>query len=312
MMIYHMLKLPTTPLKRGLISVLNWLIAEGADVNTTDDGGISPLMFQCRNGVNNHILKALIDAGADVNQKDDQGRTPLMFRAMYPDAGCMETLIQAGADVNATCNRRQTAMMFLTQVSGFLFFLFHTADCVVALLRAGYKVNAMNQELLRIDALTMLLCRPDEGNESVELLLFAAGERVKLRALKAKGRNVPEYLQSQFNLKDMCRRRIREHPLLLDPREHMFNRVPRLDIPTSLHGYLLYDQTLDKKMDYSVGDFPAAAAGNDDDPDNDGYYCSDDYSDSDSIDASNDDDDDDVDDDDDFEDDYSEFWASLA
>ena len=207
------------------IKCLKWLVAEGTNVNKTDDKGISPLMFHGTESVDSHILKALIEVGADVNQKDEQGRTPLMFRAMDPHARCMETLIEAGADVNATCKKRQTAMMYMIQMPFSLqFILFHTADCVVVLLRAGYKVNAVKKERLRLNALTMLLCPPDVKNESVELLLFAAGERVKLRAVRAKGREIPEYLQPQFNLKDICRRKIREHLLRLDPHTHLFGQ----------------------------------------------------------------------------------------
>ena len=270
------------------IKCLKWLVAEGANVNKTDDKGISPLMFHGTESVDSHMLKALIDVGADVNQKDEQGRTALMFRAMDPDARCMETLIEAGADVNATCKKRQTAMMYLMQMPFSLqFILFHTADCVVVLLRAGYKVNVVNKDRLRLNALTMLLCRPDVKNQSVELLLFAAGERVKLRAVRAKGREIPEYLEPQFSLKDICRRKIREHLLRLDPHTHLFGRVPMLEIPTSLHRYLLYDQTLDKTMDDIVGAAAAtAAAAADDDDDDDDW--TDNSSDSDSNDSSKD------------------------
>ena len=83
---------------------LKWLVAEGADVNKTDDKGISPLMFHGTGSFNSHILKVVIEVGANVNQKDQQGRTPLMFRAMDPNARYMETLIEAGADVNAVAD----------------------------------------------------------------------------------------------------------------------------------------------------------------------------------------------------------------
>ena len=267
------------------VKCLEWLIAEGADVNKTDDKGISPIMFHGTGSIDSLILKALIDLGADLNQKDDQGKTALMFRAMYPDERCVKTLIEAGADVNATCNKRQTAMMYLIQAPFPLrFILFQTADCVVVLLRAGYKVNVVNKERLRLNALTMLLCRPDARNEAVELLLFAAGERIKLRAVKAAGRKVPEHLEPQFNLKDICRRRIREHLLQLDPHTHLFRRVPRLEIPTSLHSYLLYDQSLDKttgeELAADAAAAPAAASDDDDDDsDRDSFDSEDEYDD---------------------------------
>ena len=152
----------------------------------------------------------------------------------------------------------------------------------------------------------MLPCRADAKSESAELLLFPAWERIKVRAVEAKGRKVPEYLQPQLNLKDMCKRKIREHLLFLDPHTHLFGRVPRLEIPTSLHAYLLYDQTLDKKGE-DILNAAAAAATSGNAADDDSSWTDDDSSsDDDSIDSSYDDSDDAAADNDDDSDDDDE------
>ena len=74
---------------------------------------------------------------------------------------------------------------------------------------------------------------------------------------------------------DICRRRIREHLREVDPHTHLFSRVPKLEIPDTLHGYLLYDQTLNND-DYdatlfmlSESDTGLTDDDNDDDDDDD-------------------------------------------
>ena len=51
------------------------------------------------------------------------------------------------------------------------------------------------------------------------------------------------------DLMGMCRKKIREHLLELDPHTHLFGRVPRLGLPAALVKYLVYDQSLDDDMD---------------------------------------------------------------
>jgi ankyrin repeat protein len=104
------------------------LIANGADVNATDDGGKTPLDWAFgylkletidllrkhggKSGVEDSIIAAAslgnvnavkdhLAAGTDVNTKDDRGRTPLHWAAYDGRNKIAELLITAGADVNA-------------------------------------------------------------------------------------------------------------------------------------------------------------------------------------------------------------------
>ena len=53
-------------------SLLNVLISYGADVNATNNCGVTPLLLECANGsVKN--MEYLIRCGADVNLADDNG-----------------------------------------------------------------------------------------------------------------------------------------------------------------------------------------------------------------------------------------------
>ena len=64
------------------------------------------------------IVEYLINAGADVNTKDEYGNTPLMFAAKTPDiyksrVKLIQQLIDHGADVNAKNNENDTALILV-------------------------------------------------------------------------------------------------------------------------------------------------------------------------------------------------------
>ena len=54
-------------------------------------------LFTCRQG-DIASVKAALAAGADVNSKDAEGSTPLMYAALYSNADCMRLLLGRGAD----------------------------------------------------------------------------------------------------------------------------------------------------------------------------------------------------------------------
>lgn len=56
------------------------LTEQGANVNSKDEDGMTPLML-CRNSA--EVTKVLIEHGADVNAKDNAGATALMHACVY-------------------------------------------------------------------------------------------------------------------------------------------------------------------------------------------------------------------------------------
>ena len=88
------------------------LISSGANVNTTDDYGVTPLHLACMNQDLSSITKLLV-AGADPNKARQTGETPLMSCANLGVTEGVKALIKHGADLEAKENREdQTALMW--------------------------------------------------------------------------------------------------------------------------------------------------------------------------------------------------------
>jgi len=71
----------------------------GAEVNTTDEWGLSPLLTAARKGYR-EMCKILIKAGADVNAVDSQGMTALALAASCAHQDVIKLLLASGADKN--------------------------------------------------------------------------------------------------------------------------------------------------------------------------------------------------------------------
>ena len=77
------------------------LIEAGADVNTTDVRGDTPLIKAAYGG-NFELTKLLLDLGADIHASSDGGHTSLHGAALNGDEKLAELLIDAGADPEAS------------------------------------------------------------------------------------------------------------------------------------------------------------------------------------------------------------------
>lgn len=96
------------------------LLAAGADAKACNQAGQNALMTACyRRGFSadaEAAFRLLINAGADINSRDNEGRTPLMYSLMLQDHGWMVPVLTAlGADINARDNAGRTPLMYAVQ-----------------------------------------------------------------------------------------------------------------------------------------------------------------------------------------------------
>lgn len=189
-------------IERNQYKIFNCLISIGANVNTADDEGNTPLhyaagsqdsrlvselldagatvAFNNRNQNPLHFvaeatqsvtIRHLIDAGADVNWKDQEGATPLHTAARMGSPSAVAALIEAGADVHAYDHHAWQPIHVAAAAAG-------TKSCEV-LLDHGVDVNAP------------IVCNADESNASSPLHLAALSGCSKTTALLLKrGANV--------------------------------------------------------------------------------------------------------------------------
>ena len=67
---------------QGDLAEVNKLIADGKDVNEKDDERWTPIYYALKNG-HREVVDALIIAGADLNTRDIYGQTPLSLAVVY-------------------------------------------------------------------------------------------------------------------------------------------------------------------------------------------------------------------------------------
>ena len=168
-----------------------------------------------------------------------------------------DQLLTAGADVNAVNNTGHTALT-IAAIMGNV----RIAKC---LLNANCRINMVQNALMS----HLELFEP--VHRGLVSLLFAAGEILDDADddLKDLAQDVLQFKEIRIQLKHICRKAVRKHLLNLDPHEHLFGRIPRLELPEIITQYLLYDQSLNND-DESVYD-------DDDDDDDDDFEHDDDF-----------------------------------
>jgi ankyrin repeat protein len=99
------------------LALLQFLISSGANVNTADREGKTPLHSACACRVDRQFradaVALLLAAGANVGAKNNKGQTPLHVALTYDDVSTgvvISSLIAAGGDVNAADNTGTTVL----------------------------------------------------------------------------------------------------------------------------------------------------------------------------------------------------------
>lgn len=161
-----------TPLQhsvyRGTVAITRDLVRRHARIDVTDKNGSTPLMqalFFFRQSPTTDYLdtaRVLIEGGADVNAKSRGGHTPLMFAAAVNQDGLVEAMIQRGANVNAENEAGQTALM-AAAAHGY-------ARVVDVLLARGASIT-----LRAKDGKTALAMAKEGGHKDIERVLRRKG-----------------------------------------------------------------------------------------------------------------------------------------
>ncbi len=86
----------------GRKDMVELLLSKDAEVNAKDEEEDTPLHYACRCKTDKEVVELLLTKGAEVNPKDKEGRTPLHDACGYKaDKEVVELLIAKGADLNA-------------------------------------------------------------------------------------------------------------------------------------------------------------------------------------------------------------------
>ena len=100
--------------RMGDVNTMKTLIANGANINMTDQHGFTALMVASYSG-EVEIVRLLLEAGALVDQRDLSGYTALMYFCSAGNVPCVRLLLEHGASVNVSNHDCSTPLMFAAQ-----------------------------------------------------------------------------------------------------------------------------------------------------------------------------------------------------
>lgn len=91
------------------LNIIEFLLKNGADINSYDEKFGNPLMSAARNR-NINLVKFLINNEANINVKTPDNTTPLMQETKYGHEEMVDILLISGADINQKNNKGETAL----------------------------------------------------------------------------------------------------------------------------------------------------------------------------------------------------------
>ena len=154
------------------VATVDLLIRAGADINATNDYGVTPLAVACQNGSTTSatVVEKLLKAGANPNAALPSGETVLMTASFGGNADAVKVLLAGGANVSAAETiKGQTSLMWAVSEGH--------RDVVRALLDSGADVNARST-----GQFTPLLFAARGGDIELARLLLAAGAEIDAKS----------------------------------------------------------------------------------------------------------------------------------
>ena len=146
--------------RRGDLSVVQSMLAAGADVNAKTPAGNTPLISAAFHG-QTAVVHALLAAGAQVNQTSNDGSSALMAASYHSRTDAIRALVEAGADVNASNRNRFTALS-MTVINGH-------ASAVKTLLDAGANRDIKTPSGMNLAAWALKACRVFQSSGRCEV-----------------------------------------------------------------------------------------------------------------------------------------------
>lgn len=206
------------------------LIEADADVNATNVGGRTPLMFATGNS-HTRCVRALIEAGADTEAKGDEGTTALMHAIVTGTESCAIELIEAGVDVNAK-NAYYFNALTLSAAYG-------RQECLRRLIEKGVDLEARTK---RKDVTALYLACRRRKYQSIRLLLQKGAvidSKIKEAMLDGKFEDDVKKIVRVYQRLRVWRDAVRVRPYALHWIDDYSRRVFGPGTPSSMHGCLL-------------------------------------------------------------------------
>ena len=150
-------------------AVCRVLIDAGADIETKDEKGRSPLHCACKRGALD-VVKMLIEAGARLATKDENERSPLHYACESGALDVVKMLLEAGAGVRDTDYNDRKCLALAA--------MFGRTETV------RYLVGLPEVDVNHRDTVnkTALRCAVDQKHKDVVQVLIAAGADVNIRS----------------------------------------------------------------------------------------------------------------------------------
>jgi len=120
------------------IDLVKVILASGADVNTRNEDGNTPLMLAADTEDSIELIDLLIKAGADVNAVDNDGWTPLLTAVVNDNLKATKVLLDHGANINAINSDLENALIIAVKLGD--------SDSLIELLiKHGANINAKDK-----------------------------------------------------------------------------------------------------------------------------------------------------------------------
>ncbi|KAL8625031.1 hypothetical protein ACOMHN_012040 [Nucella lapillus] len=181
--------------KCGCVEGMKLLIGYGADVNTVNHCGTTPLMM-CLGSTNYDkkklmpAIKLLVESGADLEIKNNKGQTALQLAVLRMDMEALEYLLSKGADINSADGQGRTALILALKMSVCVG-LEESKHLLTTLIRAGGDMNGPTRQS-NVLMVCMALRSQHHANRLLRFFLsqgadpdvFVAGQKALMKTVQ--------------------------------------------------------------------------------------------------------------------------------